>query len=160
MNYPSKFDNLRLQAVVAAINPIGFNFCKSFIKTMECAALGVPCFATRCLPYDRVMDDSQLFSDGAELKRKLLELKFMSAGAYEKLIERQWKWLNSECEEGDFHLRNFWMEDNLNIFIDLFRLRQKSIRVSLDFFAKQYDERKRKEKENTIFKNDNILITR
>ena len=35
MNYASKFDSLNLQMVVAAINPIGFNFCKSFIKTME-----------------------------------------------------------------------------------------------------------------------------
>jgi len=160
MNYPSKFDNLGLQAVVAAINPIGFNYCKSFIKTMECAALGVPCFATKCLPYDRVMDQQQLFADGSDLKKKLLELKFMSAGAYEKLIDRQWRWLNSECDEGDFHLKNFWMEDNLQVFIDMFRLRQKSIQVSMDFFVKQYDERKKAERENTIYKNGEILITK
>ena len=160
MNYASYFDNLNLQAVVAAINPTGFNFCKSFIKTMECAALGVPCFATRCLPYDRVMPDSQLFSDGAELKEKLLKLKFTSTGLYEKIIDGQWKWLNSEHDEGDFHVRNFWMEDNLQIFIDLYRPRQKSIGVSLNMFVQQYDARKKAELENTVFKNDNILITK
>ena len=57
MDYPVAFDQLGLQAVVAPINPTGFNFCKSFIKYMEASALGIPCFATRCLPYDRVMPD-------------------------------------------------------------------------------------------------------
>lgn len=160
MNYPSKFDNLGLQAVVAAINPTGFNRCKSFIKTMECAALGVPCLATRCMPYDRVMQDRQLFTGGDELREKLLKLKFASAGVYEKTIESQWKWLNSECEEGDFRLRNFWMEDNLQIFTDLFRLRQKSINVSMDFFSRQYESRKKAERENAIFRNENILIAK
>lgn len=127
---------------------------------MECAALGVPCFATRCLPYDRVMQDSQLFSTGDELKDKLLKLKFISTGSYEKLIDEQWKWLNQEHDEGDFHVRNFWMEDNLQIFIDLYRLRQKAINVSLNTFVQQYAARKKAEKENTVFKNDNILITK
>ena len=106
------------------------------------------------------MPDSQLFSDGAELKEKLLKLKFTSAGLYEKIIDGQWKWLNSEHDEGDFHVRNFWMEDNLQIFIDLYRPRQKSIGVSLNMFVQQYDARKKAELENTVFKNDNILITK
>ena len=73
---------------MAPINPIGFNFCKSFIKYMEAAALGVPCFATNCLPYSRVMPEKQLFTDGADLKEKLMHLKFQtSAGAYSKIID-------------------------------------------------------------------------
>jgi hypothetical protein len=52
------------------------------------------------------------------------------------------------------------MEDNLQIFIDLYRLRQKSINVSLNMFVQQYDARKKAEQENTVFKNDNILITK
>lgn len=88
MNYPSVFDNLNLQAVVAAINKSEFNYCKSFIKTMESAALGVPCFATNCLPYNRVMPSEQLFNGNDDLKSKLLKLKFMSAGSYRDLIEK------------------------------------------------------------------------
>lgn len=160
MNYPSKFESLGLQAIVAPINPIGFNFCKSFIKYMEAAALGVPCFCTKCLPYTRVMPESQLFTDGNDLKDKLTKLKFASSGLYEKMISGQWKWLNSEHDEGDFHISNFWIEDNLSVYIDRFRMRQKALAVSLDCFVKQYDARKQKEKENTIFRNDNILITR
>ena len=64
-NDASRFHNLNLQAVVAPINPIEFNFCKSFIKYMECAVLGIPCFATDCLPYSRIMPTAQLFSNSS-----------------------------------------------------------------------------------------------
>ena len=82
LNYASKFYNLGLQAVIAPIKKTEFNFCKSFIKTMECAALGIPLFATNCLPYDRVMDREFLFDNADELKDKLTKFKWQSAGAY------------------------------------------------------------------------------
>lgn len=107
LNYASMLENLQLQAIVAPIADIEFNRCKSFIKTMECAAIGVPLFASNYEPYSRVMDKRQLFTTGAELKDKLMKLKFGtsgegSAGAYRKIIEQQWHWLNSPCKEGDF----------------------------------------------------------
>lgn len=98
---------------------------------MECASIGVPLFATKCLPYTRVMDDSQLFDTQDDLEKMLTKLKFMSAGSYRKLIERQWTWLNSPATEGDFKLKNFWLEDNLGIYINRFKMKQKTIRVSL-----------------------------
>ena len=157
-NYASRFHNLNLQAVVAPINPSEFNYCKSFIKYMECAALGIPCFATNCLPYSRVMPETQLFSDSAQLKQMLQKLKFMSAGAYRSLIEQQWKWLNTPCREGDFTIKNFWLEDNLSIWIDLLRLRQKTARFSIRGVVQQYKQRQAVETEQTIFKNENIYI--
>jgi len=102
MNYASKLENLNLQAIVSPIKKIEFNFCKSFIKTMECAAIGVPLFATNCLPYSRMMDSEQLYDTADELKSKLIKLKFASVGIYKSMIEKQWKWLNSPCKEGDF----------------------------------------------------------
>ena len=160
MDYPSAFHRLNLHACVAAINPVPFNMCKSFIKTMECAALGVACFATDALPYSRVMPKERLFRTGGDLKRMLLDLKLRSPDRYRDILEEQWKWLNSPCEEGDFHLASFWLEDNLRIFTDLYRLRPKGYEVPLGNFSVQYAARKKLERENTIFKNDNILITR
>lgn len=160
MSYSSMLENLQLQAIVAPIAKTTFNFCKSFIKTMEAAAIGVPLFATNCLPYSRVMQRDQLFDDAAELKKRLAELQCMSSESYKSLIERQWRWLNSPCREGDFNLHNYWLEDNLNVHIDLFRLRSKTLRVSMNAFAQQYEARKKKEVENTIFKNKNVLITK
>lgn len=119
LNYPSAFYNLKLQAVVAPIKDMEFNRCKSHIKYMEAAALGVPLLASDQLPYNRVMPKKQLFSDSSQLKEMLMKLKFMSAGSYESIVESQWQWLNSEHDEGDFHIRGYWLEDNLKIWTDL-----------------------------------------
>jgi hypothetical protein len=69
---------------------------------MECAAIGVPLFASNYEPYKRVMPRDRLFSSSDELKQQLLKLKFGSAGIYKSIIESQWKWLNTPCREGDF----------------------------------------------------------
>lgn len=160
MNYPGKFAELGLQIVIAPIKDMVFNRCKSFIKYMECAALGIPLLASDYLPYNRIMPKDQLFKNGDDLKRKLTQLKFTSSHIYSDMITRQWKWFNTPCEEGDFSLKNFWLEDNLSIYIDMFRLRQKSIKVSMNSFLQQYETRKKTETEKTIFKNDNIAITK
>lgn len=155
MNYASMIDKLHLQAIVAPIQDIEFNRCKSFIKYMECAALGIPLFASDSLPYSRVMDRRQLFTDSGELKDKLLELKFASTGWYQKLIEKQYRWLNTPCREGDFDIKNFWLEDNLNIFIDLFRMRNKCIDLSLDTYLQKKAEREKWLTEHALYTNSN-----
>ena len=137
---------------MSPIKKTEFNFCKSHIKTMECAALGVPLFATDCLPYSRVMPKSQLFNTSSELKEKLMKLKFSSAHIYKDIIETQWAWLNSPCHEGDFDLKNYWLEDNLqNVWLPLFKLRQKGLSISLKGFMQQYEKRKEEEKKRTLF---------
>lgn len=151
LNYASMLENLKLQAVVAPIKDCVFNRCKSFIKYMECAAIGVPCYASNQLPYSRVMPKEQLYSTADELKAMLLKLKFTSVGIYQKIIQQQWKWLNSPIHEGSFDLKNFWLEDNLNIHIDLRRLRQKPLQISFKLLAKNYEAMVKEEKENTLF---------
>lgn len=160
LNYPSVLENLQLQAVVAPIKKMEFNFCKSHIKYMECAATGIPLFATNCLPYSRVMHASQLFDTADDLKDKLLKLKFMSVGAYTSIIEDQWKWFNTPCNEGDFQLRNYWLEDNIGMWIDMFKLRNKTLTISMENVMRQKIAKAEAEKKNTLYKNDNILITK
>jgi len=48
-------------------------------------------------------------------------------------------------------LKNFWLEDNLNIHIDLRRLRQKPLQISFKLLAKNYEAMVKEEKENTLF---------
>lgn len=155
MNYASRFENLNLQAVVAPIQDIEFNRCKSFIKYMECAALGVPLFASNALPYTRVMSERQLFNNSVDLKEKLMKLKFSSVGAYSSMIENQWRWLNTPCHEGDFDINNFWLEDNLNIWLDLMRLRDKYAKCSLSVYLKKKKELLKQKEEETIYSNNN-----
>lgn len=122
LDYPSALGKLQLQAVVAPLQNIEFNNCKSHIKYMECAALGIPLFASHCLPYSAVMPREQMFDTQDELKDKLMKLKFASSGAYRKMVEAQWNWLNSEHEEGDFKVKNCWLEDNMEVWYPLFTL--------------------------------------
>lgn len=147
-NYPSVIENLRLQAIVAPIRDMEFNRCKSHIKFLECCAVGVPLFASRSLPYTGVMKDEFLFSDGKELRDRLTKLKFSSAGAYRSMVEDNWRWLNSPKVDGDFNIRNGWLEDNLNIWIDLFRLRPKAMSFSMNmhFQRKAAEEKARAER--------------
>lgn len=62
LNYPSFLWSLGLQAVVAPLQDIEFNRCKSPIKFLECSALGIPLFASDMLPYKGVVPDDHLFS--------------------------------------------------------------------------------------------------
>lgn len=158
LNYPSMLENLQLQAIVAPIKDMEFNRCKSHIKYMECAAIGVPLFASDYLPYNRVMPKNQLFKTGDQLKKMLLDLKFKSVGAYASIIDAQWKWLNAKQIEGDFELNGYWLENNMSIWVDMLRMKSKTLTVSMNSFAVQYEARKKIEDENTIFKNDNIQI--
>lgn len=162
MNYASVLSQLQLQAIVAPIKDIEFNRCKSFIKYMEAASVGVPLFASNYLPYNRMMPEAQRFNSSDDLKAKLMKLKFQtSSGAYRSLIESQWKWLNSPCHEGDFDLKNFWLEDNLSIWTSLFKLRQKTLTIDFSNFVAQHEKRLAKEKESTIYKTDDgLLITK
>lgn len=154
MNYPSMLENLKFQAIISPIKKMEFNYCKSFIKTMEAAAIGVPLFATNCEPYSRVMNPDQLFDTQDELKAKLTKLKFLTPSSYKGIIERQWKWLNSPIKEGDFKLNNFWLEDNLNIWLDIFRLRQKTLCVSMKHFVNSYEKRQEEEQKKLIAKSE------
>lgn len=151
INYPSMLENLKLQAVVSPIINTEFNLSKSFIKTMECAAIGVPLFASNCTPYDRVMDASQLFDTGEELKQKLLKLKFSSSHIYKEIIERQWNWLNSPCIEGDFQIRNFWLDDNIPILMNLFKPKVKYRTLSMNMVIENLN----KNKSECIYNNNN-----
>ena len=85
----------------------------------------------------------------------LMKFKFGSTGIYEKMIMNQWEWLNSPCLEGDFNLRNFWLEDNINFHLDLARIRNKGVACSMDVYLKKKKEAEEIRKKNTIFSNDN-----
>ena len=122
LQYPSSLYNLGLQAIIAPLQDNEFNRCKSNIKYIESCAIGVPLFASNCIPYKGTLPENQLFSSQDDLKNKLLKLKFSSIGEYRKMIEQQWTWLNSPIQSGDFNLRNWWLEDNMRIWFKLFRL--------------------------------------
>ena len=162
INYPSALYNLQLQAIVAPIKKIPFNFCKSPIKYLEACAIGVPLYATNCPPYSDVMDKKYLFDDEEDLKAKLLKLKYSSNAVYKSIIEDNWKWLNTpktpEQTNSDFPLNSLWLDDNINLWVNRLRLRKNAMTISLENVAKQYDERKKKQEEALVLTDDGVVI--
>lgn len=128
-----------------------FNRCKSHIKYLECCASGIPLFASNQLPYSSVMKREFLFDDQKELKDKLMKLKFSSNGVYRSIIEDNWKIFNSPKRDGDFNVKNWWLEDNLGIWIDLFRLKPKAPMCSMKLFLEEKKKKQEKKAEETIF---------
>lgn len=150
LNYPSVIENLQLQAVVAPIRDIEFNRCKSPIKFLECCAAGIPLFASNAIPYSGVMDEKFLFSTADELKDKLTKLKFSSTGIYKSMIESNWKWFNSPRRDGDFNVKNGWLEDNLNIWIDMFKLKPKAPVCSLMLYQQAKQKMNEQEQNKSV----------
>ena len=142
INYPRRLNDLKLQAVVAPLQDQEFNRCKSNIKYLECAATGVVLYASDIVTYNRFLPENQLFgTDPADLTEKIRHLAYrMSTGVYEKIIERQWRWLNSPAKEGDFNLKNWWMDDNFQIWLAMFRMPRKSSTVSFKLFSEAYEK--------------------
>lgn len=132
LQYPSMLKGLGLQGIVAPLQDNEFNRCKSPIKFLEGCALGVPVFCPNMLPYAGVVPENHIYSSQEDLKDKLMKLKFSSAGAYRKTIEENWNWLNSPHEDGNCKLNNYWLESNLGIWIDLFRLPSKNTQTKGD----------------------------
>ena len=155
LNYPSRFQNLNLQMVVAPIKNMEFNLCKSHIKFLECCALGVPLLASRLVPYEGTMPDRFLFSSQEELKKKIMDLKFSSTGVYRNIIESNWKWLNSSKIDGDYEIRNGWLEDNMDIWMQIFRMRQKGLKISLKSFMSKIGGNAQNNGDNVIYKGEN-----
>ena len=155
LNYPSIIENLQLQAVVAPIKDMEFNRCKSHIKYLECCASGIPLFASNLLPYSGVMKRDFLFDTEDELQQKLLKLKFMSSGAYRSVIEENWRWLNTPKLDGDFNVKNGWLEDNLGIWVDMFKLKPQAPLCSMRIYCEQKTQKEREREQNMVFKGEN-----
>lgn len=141
MNYPSKLNSLKLNAIVAPLVDIEFNRCKSNIKYLEAAAIGVPLFAQDMITYQKYMDKEFLFKDSSDLKKKLYSLKNSTTKDFQKIISDNYAYINTPHNECRHPARNWWMEDNINQWMDLFSMRQKckNIRFStyLDIKSKE-----------------------
>lgn len=144
MNYPARLNSLHLNAIVAPVVDMEFNRCKSNIKWLEACAIGVPLYAQKINTYSNYMPESQLFADDRELTAKIEKLKFQSASVFEDKIMQQWRWLNSPAVECGWKLKNWWLEDNMEPWMKLFKMRHKSQTLSL---AKYIEAKKQREEQ-------------
>jgi hypothetical protein len=152
LNYPLKLQSLELDLVVVPLLDNEFNRCKTNIKFLECCALGIPVLAQDMPVYSNYMDKRWLFRNGDDLREKLDKFKMMSAGVFTSIIQSNWKWLNSPHSDGGIQAKNWWLEDNLGIWINIMRLPPKEIELSLSKFIE--NKEKEKSENKVIFQNN------
>lgn len=146
INYPKHLAALNLNLIVAPVQDCVFNRCKSNIKYLEAAAIGVPLFASDIPAYSDYMPKSQLFRTDKDLYEMIMKFKNMSVGAYGKMVESQWRFINTPHHECGIKSPNWWMEDNIGVWMQVFSMRKKpgvvSITRALELFkmSKKGDE--------------------
>lgn len=161
-NYPEKLASLKLHAVVAPLQDNEFNRCKSNIKWLECAALGIVLLAQNINTYSNYMPEKQLFKDSTDLLEKIKWLQRMSANVYSDIIEQQFRWLNTAHHEGGWNSPNWWLENNYEPWLKLWKLRHKSSTLSLSRYLEVKKQQEDEMKKSLILSKNNgdLLITK
>lgn len=131
--YPHIFKTIDPDVWVVPLLDLEFNKCKSDIKWLEACAAGIPLLASKISPvYTRHMPDSQLWTSADDLKQKLIEFTHMSAERYQSIVKAQWTWLNSPAEEVGYKLKNWWLEDNIDVWLPVFAQPQRMTQAKAD----------------------------
>jgi hypothetical protein len=138
LNFMRELHDKNFNAVVAPLQDIEFNRCKSNIKLIECWSLGIPVIAQNIVTYNKYTN--LVFDDSNSLQNKLDEV-LKSRNNYKDIVKNHRNIV-------DFGDENFpagcWLEKNIMPWIQLFSMPQKTLHI---------DTTKKKE-----VKNDNIVI--
>jgi O-antigen biosynthesis protein len=125
LNYPKEMNKLNIDVVIAPLRDNIFNNCKSNIKFIEMAALGVPCICQNLTPYRDYTD--LVFNNNNDLQNQIDRL-FKSKEDYLNIVKRDRDIVdngNSLAPAG------WWLENNMNIWFDLFSMPQKTLAFDL-----------------------------
>lgn len=151
LNYPEFIRRLELDAIVVPCKPdLEFNKCKANIKFLEGCAIGVPVFAQLVEPtYSNYMPRNQMFSTEEELRSMLIDLQTMSDKRFENIIQSQYNFLNTPTVEAGCELKNWWLEDNLQYWINVCQIPQR-----MTPFKMEYIEAMNKKNMRQVWSND------
>ena len=118
LHYPDRVSALNLQYIVAPLLDNTFNRCKSNIKLTESWAMGIGCAGQDICAYNKYTDD--VFHDDDSLDA-ILRRDLKDEGAFaEKIVANHAK------------MNGWWLEDHLDQWLRLYRLRQKPLLYNYD----------------------------
>ena len=121
LNYPHQFNSLGFDLVVAPLQDNVFNRCKSNIKFIEMAAMGIPCVCQDLDPYRRYTD--LLFGNSDELISKMDSL-LSDEDAYMSYVKR----MRAVVEKGDVNSpKGWWLENNMDQWMEIYGIKQKTL---------------------------------
>ena len=91
-----------------------------------------------------------MFSTEEELRSMLIDLQTMSDKRFENIIQSQYNFLNTSTVEAGCELKNWWLEDNLQYWIDICQIPQR-----MTTFKMQCLEEMSKRNLKKVFSNEN-----
>lgn len=128
LHYPAKIKSLNLQAIIAPLLDNTFNRCKSNIKLLEGWALGIPVIGQNLPTYSKYTN--RVFGTNEEL-HKVIDETIGNEYRFEKEIDKGFKEIN-----------NWWLENNIDKWTNLYKLRSKPIIFDFDRYIEGQQNKK------------------
>jgi O-antigen biosynthesis protein len=150
LHYPHVIDSLQLQAIVAPLQDNIFNRCKSNIKLLEGAALGVPVICSNLPVYSKYTD--LVFDNHDELINQLSGLLLRDKYHYKTIVQKNYDFMNTPQVDVP---NGWWLENNMNQWLKLYKLRSKAIEFNFEAYM---NNKQKNNSYDTLFKQDNIEI--
>ena len=128
MTYPHALHELDLNCIVAPLEDNTFNRCKSNIKLLEGWAMGIPVIAQDIPTYSKYTD--MVFTTDKDLNSQLGRL-FGDTQKYKKIVKDNYHRVDVTDKNSP---NGWWLEKNLDKWIQVFKLRSKMIEIDLESF--------------------------
>jgi glycosyltransferase involved in cell wall biosynthesis len=126
LNYPKEIVKLNFDLTIAPLIDNVFNRGKSPIKFQESAAMGIPCFCQNISTYNKYT--TLLFDNSIDLEYKVADI-LSNKDMYMHMVQRH----RDIVDNGDVNAPNgWWLENNMQIWNDIYTIAQKSISIDLD----------------------------
>lgn len=125
-NYPREMRYRKIDLLIAPLIDNRFNRCKSNIKWLEMAALGIPMIGQNICTYNKYTD--QVFNDTDDIDGWIDRL-FCRSDSRDFLANMLVK--NRGLVDGISKNDGYWLEKNITPFYNLYTLQQKTISIEL-----------------------------
>ena len=125
-NYPREMRYRKIDLLIAPLIDNRFNRCKSNIKWLEMAALGIPMIGQNICTYNKYTD--QVFNGTDDIDNWIDRL-FCRSDSRDFLANMLVK--NRGLVDGISKNDGYWLEKNITPFYNLYTLQQKTISIEL-----------------------------
>jgi hypothetical protein len=125
LNYPREMNKLNFDLIVAPLKDNIFNKCKSNIKFIEMAAMGIPCICQDLEPYQGYTE--AIFRNANDLQNQIDKYLGNKMAYMDKVVNDR-----NIVDNGDRLAPNgWWLERNMNKWLDQFSIAQKTMKFDL-----------------------------
>ena len=119
--FPRHYQALGLDVVVVPLLKNTFNDCKSNIKLLEAAAIGVLPITSESEAYDPFIDRKWQFKDADGLADRIIQARSLTTEAYGKAIEDNYrKFYEGQSDYYGITLNGYFLDNNLTMAMDAF----------------------------------------